>query len=65
MAATPFAPDVAQNFVKAPRLKGGAKWIRDGVAYRDSGGGRVRLTHRNVADSLLPGNNSRETRLPG
>lgn len=42
--ATPFAPDVAQIFVKALRLKGGAggaKWIRDGEAYRDSGGRHV------------------------
>jgi len=42
--AMPFTPDVAQIFVKALRLKGGAggaKWIRDGAAYRDSGGRRV------------------------
>ncbi|MGH6838665.1 MAG: sugar-transfer associated ATP-grasp domain-containing protein [Methylocella sp.] len=42
--ATPFAPDAAQIFVKALRLKGGAggaKWIRDGAAYRDTGGRRV------------------------
>ncbi|MGH6835916.1 MAG: sugar-transfer associated ATP-grasp domain-containing protein [Methylocella sp.] len=42
--ATPFAPDIAQIFVKALRLKGGAggaKWIRDGAAYRDSGGRRI------------------------
>ncbi|MGH6845872.1 MAG: sugar-transfer associated ATP-grasp domain-containing protein, partial [Methylocella sp.] len=42
--ATPFAPDAAQIFVKALRLKGGAggaKWIRDGAAYRDSFGRRV------------------------
>jgi hypothetical protein len=42
--ATPFAPDVAQIWVKSLRLKGGAggaKWIRDGAAYRDSGGRRV------------------------
>jgi Sugar-transfer associated ATP-grasp len=42
--AAPFAPDAAQIFVKALRLKGGAggaKWIRDGAAYRDSGGRRV------------------------
>ncbi|MGH6822020.1 MAG: sugar-transfer associated ATP-grasp domain-containing protein [Methylocella sp.] len=42
--AAPFAPDVAQIFVKALRLKGGAggaKWIRAGTAYRDSFGRRV------------------------
>jgi hypothetical protein len=42
--ATPFAPGAAQIFVKALRLKGGAggaKWIRDAAAYRDSGGRRV------------------------
>jgi hypothetical protein len=42
--ATPFAPDVPQIWTKALRLKGGAggaKWVRDGAAYRDSGGRRV------------------------
>lgn len=42
--ATPFAPDLTQIWVKALRLKGGAggaKWIRDGAAYRDSVGRRV------------------------
>ena len=42
--ATPFTPDLPQIWTKSLRLKGGAggaKWIRDGEAYRDSGGRRV------------------------
>jgi hypothetical protein len=39
--ATPFRPDLPQIWTKALRLKGGAggaKWIRDGEAYRDRNG---------------------------
>jgi len=42
--ATPFTPDLPQIWTKSLRLKGGAggaKWIRDGEAYRDSVGRRV------------------------
>ena len=42
--ATPFTPDLPQIWTKSLRLKGGAggaKWIRDGDAYCDSGGRRV------------------------
>ena len=42
--ATPFTPDLPKIWTKSLRLKGGAggaKWIRDGEAYRDSGGRRV------------------------
>ena len=42
--ATPFTPDLPSNLDQSLRLKGGAggaKWIRDGEAYRDSGGRRV------------------------
>ena len=42
--ATPFMPDAPELWTKALRLKGGAggaKWIRDGEAYRDTHGWRV------------------------
>ncbi len=42
--ATPFIPDAPELWTKALRLKGGAggaKWIRDGEAYRDDHGRRV------------------------
>jgi hypothetical protein len=38
--ATPFTPDLPQIWTKSLRLKGGAggaKWIRDGEVYRNSG----------------------------
>jgi Sugar-transfer associated ATP-grasp len=42
--AIPFTPDLPQIWTKSLRLQGGAggaKWIRDGEAYRDSRGRRV------------------------
>jgi hypothetical protein len=42
--AMPFVPDIPQIWTKALRLKGGAggaKWVRDGSAYRNSRGRRV------------------------
>ncbi len=39
--ATPFVPDAPVLWTKSLRRKGGAKWIKDGEAYRDTRGGRV------------------------